>query len=97
MSHLVPESIKTAIMGTESAKIAQMEANTQDVAQNDRITSDWGTRQSNTDDWLRVNRDDQIGPALLEDGFAREKVCGPVEAHQIRALTDNLSDSQIRP
>lgn len=77
MSHLVPDSIKTAIMGTESAKIAQMEANTQDVTQNDRITSDWGTRQSNTDDWLRVNRDDQIGPSLLEDGFGREKVCEP--------------------
>jgi catalase len=95
MSHLVPESIKTAIMGTESAKIAQMEANTQDVAQNDRITSDWGTRQSNTDDWLRVNRDDQIGPMLLEDGFGREKVSEPNQLSEIETLADNLIDSQI--
>lgn len=75
MSHLVPESIKQAIMGPGNAKVTQLEAHTQDVTQEDRITSDFGTRLNTTDDWLRVNRDDQIGPMLLEDGFSREKVC----------------------
>ncbi|KAK0386017.1 hypothetical protein NLU13_5854 [Sarocladium strictum] len=74
MSNLVPESIKNAVMGTGSAKITQLEAHTQDVTQDDRITADFGTRQTNTDDWLRVNRPDGIGPSLLEDSFAREKI-----------------------
>ncbi|KAL9069873.1 MAG: hypothetical protein Q9157_006007 [Trypethelium eluteriae] len=39
-----------------------------------RITSDFGVKQSNTDDWLRVATEDQTGPSLLEDHFAREKI-----------------------
>jgi hypothetical protein len=31
-------------------------------------------KQENTDEWLRVVSDDQEGPTLLEDPFAREKV-----------------------
>jgi hypothetical protein len=39
-----------------------------------RLTSDTGVKQNNTDDWLRIVNDDQTGPMLLEDTFAREKV-----------------------
>ncbi|KAI5465414.1 catalase [Mariannaea sp. PMI_226] len=61
-------------MGHKEDKNAQIAANMKEPTKNTRITSDWGTTQSNTDDWLRVNREDQIGPMLLEDGFAREKI-----------------------
>lgn len=88
MSHLVPESIKNAVMGSGSVKLTQLEANTQDVSQKDRITSDFGTLQTNTDDWLRVNKPDQIGPMLLEDGFAREKVCSAVSMEARNPLTE---------
>jgi catalase len=39
-----------------------------------RITSDYGVKQSNTDDWLKVSSEENQGPMLLEDSFAREKV-----------------------
>ena len=63
-------------MGSKAsqAKAEQLAANTVEPTKNDRITADFGTKQTNTDDWLRVNKEDQIGPSLLEDPFAREKV-----------------------
>ncbi|KAL6866250.1 catalase 1 [Amphichorda felina] len=76
MSHIVPESVKQAIMGSKGsqAKAAQLAANTVEPTKDSRITSDFGTKQTNTDDWLRVNKEDQIGPGLIEDPFAREKI-----------------------
>lgn len=61
-------------MGSSGAKIDQLAENMSQPTKDTRITSDFGTKQTNTDDWLRVNREDQIGPSLLEDTFAREKV-----------------------
>jgi catalase len=75
MSSIVPEPVKNAFRGDASAKHHQLQANIVEPTQDTRITSDFGTKQTNTDDWLRVNRDDQIGPSLLEDPFGREKVC----------------------
>jgi catalase len=61
--------------GGESKKIAQLAADTKDVHDKSwRITSDYGVKQTNTDDWLKVASEDQQGPMLLEDHFAREKV-----------------------
>lgn len=76
MSHIVPDSIKTIVMGSKGseAKTTQLEAVTVEPNENSRITSDSGTKQSNTDNWLRVNNEKQTGPMLLEDSFAREKV-----------------------
>lgn len=73
--HIVPDSIRAA-MGSNNAqaKATQLAANTVEPTKDTRITSDFGTKQSNTDDWLRVNSEDKIGPSLLEDGFAREKI-----------------------
>lgn len=63
----------------KNQKIADLSAATKDVHdKNWRITSDWGTKQSNTDDWLKVASEDKTGPMLLEDPFAREKVCLPL-------------------
>jgi hypothetical protein len=63
------------LAGEKTGKMAQFAAVTKDVHDPKwRITSDFGVKQSNTDDWLSVATDDQQGPSLLEDQFAREKV-----------------------
>jgi len=64
-------------MGSGDAKAAQLAESTVTPDSKSRITSDYGVRQSNTDDWLRITSDDHIGPMLLEDAFAREKVGSP--------------------
>ncbi|KAF4123211.1 catalase [Geosmithia morbida] len=56
------------------AKLDQLSRDTVEPTKDAGLTSDFGTKQSNNDDWLRVNSEDQIGPALLEDPFAREKI-----------------------
>jgi catalase len=62
--------------GVKNAKVAQLAANTKDAHDpSHRITSDYGVKQNNTDDWLGVATSDKQGPMLLEDTFAREKVC----------------------
>ena len=69
------EKVK-GLAGEKTGKVAQLAAVTKDVHDDKwRITSDYGAKQSNTDDWLTVGNDDQTGPLLLEDHFAREKVC----------------------
>jgi len=61
----------------KGAKVVQLSNVTKDVHnKNARITSDFGVKQSNTDDWLKIVNEDKTGPMLLEDLFAREKVCG---------------------
>jgi hypothetical protein len=72
-------------MGAQGAEVkaAQLAPDTVEPNKDSRITSDFGAKQSNTDDWLRVNREDQIGPMLLEDSFAREKVGGWFNAHPL--------------
>jgi len=66
------------LTGEKTGKMAQLAAVTKDVHDDKwRITSDFGVKQNNTDDWLKVATDDQTGPSLLEDHFAREKVCRP--------------------
>jgi catalase len=64
------------LAGEKTGKMAQLAAVTKDVHDDKwRITSDFGVKQNNTDAWLSVASDDQKGPQLLEDQFAREKVC----------------------
>lgn len=74
MSNIVPETVKKAFKGQGAAKEQQLAADTVEPTKNSRLTTDFGTKMTNTDDWLRVNREDQIGPMLLEDGFSREKI-----------------------
>ena len=38
------------------------------------LTTDTGVRQPTHDEWLSASTGDRLGPLLLEDNFAREKV-----------------------
>ncbi|KAH3966469.1 catalase [Parastagonospora nodorum] len=61
--------------GVKNAKVAQLQADTKDVHDPKwKMTSDYGVKQNNTDEWLKVATEDQQGPMLLEDHFAREKI-----------------------
>lgn len=42
-----------------------------------KMTTDWGNKVSNTDHWQTASTEDHIGPSLLEDNHAREKVSQP--------------------
>ncbi|KAF5658453.1 catalase-1 [Fusarium heterosporum] len=74
MTDKVTGAIKHAVMGHANDKIDQLKANMVEPNENTRITSDWGVKQNDTDHWLRVATEDQTGPSLLEDSFAREKI-----------------------
>lgn len=64
-----------SMTGERSQKVADLATSTKDVHDSShRITSDYGVKQTNTDDWLKVASEDNNGPSLLEDAFAREKV-----------------------
>jgi catalase len=75
-SHIVSAADKAEeiLAGQAGRKTAQLQKETKAHTEDDRITTDFGVRQGNTDDWLKVVSNDAIGPALLEDNFAREKV-----------------------
>ncbi|KXS96488.1 hypothetical protein AC578_6304 [Pseudocercospora eumusae] len=63
--------------GPENAKLQDITRDTRDVHDPKfQLTTDYGVKQSNTgpDDWLKVATDDRIGPQLLEDHMAREKI-----------------------
>ncbi|KAF2808393.1 catalase [Mytilinidion resinicola] len=69
------ETVQKVMPGEHDVKFAQMATSTKDSQDTKaRITTDWGTKQINTDDWLAVATEDKVGPSLLEDGFAREKI-----------------------
>jgi catalase len=68
------DKVKNMVAGEKGRKIAQLGSVTQSVTKDDRITTDFGVKQSTADDWLRANSGDRIGPALLEDSYARERV-----------------------
>ena len=65
-----------------NAKLADLAKDTYNYSEdkNARITTDFGTKVSNTDDWLTASNDDHVGPSLLEDFHAREKVSSPVSS-----------------
>lgn len=60
---------------SQNSKLADLSKETKDSHDsNAKLTTDWGSKVSDTDHWLTVSTEDQYGPALLEDGHAREKV-----------------------
>jgi len=77
-SHMLATGLQKAqqaVGGEKGAKLNQLDAVTKDVTNsNARITTDYGVKQTNTDEWLKVVNQDQTGPLLLEDPFAREKI-----------------------
>lgn len=68
------DKVKNMVSGEKGRKIAQMDSVANTVSKDDRITTDFGVKQSTADEWLRVAGNDQTGPMLLEDSYAREKV-----------------------
>ncbi|KAI0969297.1 catalase [Xylaria arbuscula] len=68
------DKVKNMVSGEKGRKIAQLDAVSQTVSKDDRITTDFGVKQPTADEWLRVTRDDQLGPMLLEDSYARERI-----------------------
>jgi catalase len=66
-----------AISSTMSTndKIKDLEHDTVDIQHHEPgMTTDHGVAISNTDHWLKVASGDAIGPSLLEDQIAREKI-----------------------
>lgn len=60
---------------SQNSKLTDLSNETKDSHDpNVKLTTDWGSKVSDTDHWLTVSTEDQYGPALLEDGHAREKV-----------------------
>jgi catalase len=65
----------TGALSSDSKKIVDIKKDFIQQTDKDRITSEFGVKQSNTDNWLSASTSERKGPALLEDNFAREKVC----------------------
>lgn len=76
-SKFIPATLKKAenMMTTErGSKAAQFERDAVTPTPDDRMTTDFGVRQGNTDDTLAIIGENGVGPQLLEDNFAREKI-----------------------
>ena len=68
---------------SQNAKLADIAKDTKDSQHpNVKLTTEWGSKVSDTDHWLTVSTEGQCGPALLEDGHAREKVGGALHSYQ---------------
>lgn len=67
---------------SQNSKLADLSKDTKDSHDsNASLTTDWGSKVSDTDHWLTVSTEDQYGPALLEDGHAREKVSDGLQTY----------------
>ena len=62
-------------------KHADLQKDTVDVHDKQHMTTDHGVKISNPDQWLRVVDEKKIGPSLLEDQIAREKVNLHIHIH----------------
>lgn len=66
-----------AISGAVSSnkKISDMKREMREPSSSQHLTSDFGTKAPSHDEWLAASSENRQGPQLLEDNFAREKVC----------------------
>lgn len=68
---------------SQNPKLADIAKDTKDSHDpNVKLTTEWGSKVSDTDHWLTVSTEGQYGPALLEDGHAREKVSDALHSYQ---------------
>ncbi|EAU88218.2 catalase [Coprinopsis cinerea okayama7 len=56
------------------AKTRDLQRDTVVPTRNSAMTTDYGAKMSDTDHWLSVSDGSKVGPALLEDQIAREKI-----------------------
>ena len=61
---------------TENKKIADLQRDMKDSHSKQPQTTDFGTKVSDLDHWLKVvdEKNNRVGPSLLEDQIARERV-----------------------
>ena len=61
----------------ENEKIADLKKNVKDSHSKQHQTTDYGIKVADLDHWLKVvdEENDKVGPSLLEDQIARERVC----------------------
>lgn len=71
--HKVQDVVQNA--SSKSKKMVDLERDTANVHTKEPMTTDNGTRVENPDNWLKVVDGKRLGPTLLEDQIAREKVC----------------------
>lgn len=65
----------------ENEKIADLKKNVKDSHSKQHQTTDYGIKVADLDHWLKVvdEENDKVGPSLLEDQIARERVsCPPI-------------------
>lgn len=70
-------SIASTTMSSQMDKIKDFAQDSVEPSKNGSLTTDYGVKQGTADEWLRVANDQQTGPMLLEDPFARERVSPP--------------------
>lgn len=63
-------------MTSANAKFDDMAKDTHEISESAKLTSDYGVHFPDNDNWLRVvdNENGRVGPSLLEDPYAREKI-----------------------
>lgn len=64
---------KDALAGNK--KVANIRGDVVEQTDKMKLTSDFGVKEPDTDNWLSASTNGRQGPLLLEDNFAREKVC----------------------
>lgn len=70
------EKVQHAVLGPRGGdKVADLQKETKEMSDKARLTTDYGVKQTSADDWLKIVNNDKTGPMLLEDPFARERVC----------------------
>jgi DNA-binding ferritin-like protein len=82
----------------ENEKIADLKKNVKDSHSKQHQTTDYGIKVADLDHWLKVvdEENDKVGPSLLEDQIARERVCTLLFTAS-NPKTYLATDSSIRP
>ena len=81
----------------ENKKIADLKKDVKDSHSKQPQTTDYGVKVADLDHWLKVvdEEKNKVGPSLLEDQIARERVGTP---SSLEAQNTDLSlDSPLRP
>ncbi|KAK2067266.1 hypothetical protein P8C59_001022 [Phyllachora maydis] len=77
MADTVKNTVRRAeqlVMGSGSDKITDLMQETKTPGDQTKLTTDFGVLEATHEDTLKVFTNDQTGPHLLEDHFAREKI-----------------------
>ncbi|GJJ12175.1 catalase A [Clathrus columnatus] len=68
-------ALKDTVMSiTDTKKVKDLSYEICPAPKGQKMTTDYGVKVSDPDNWLRVVSEKTVGPALLEDPIAREKI-----------------------